>query len=61
MKVTVEIADYSKPAQVPIRVHNDYWDGNKVEIEIDGEKRYTVDGNELISAIKRCMLDVFGR
>ena len=55
MKVTVEINDYSKPAQPCIRIHNAWADGEKVELEVKGE-RYTVDGNELISAIKRAML-----
>lgn len=60
MQVTVEINDYSNPAKLPIRVHNAWNYGENVEIEIDGV-RYTVNGNELISAIKRCLLDVFGR
>lgn len=55
MKVTVEINDYSKPAQPCIRIHNAWADGEKVELEVKGE-RYTVDGNELLSAIKRAML-----
>lgn len=52
MKVTVEIDDYSKPSQPCIRVHNSWFDGSKVELEVKGE-RYTVSANELISAIKR--------
>lgn len=60
MKITVQIEDYSNPAQPQIRVHNSWSDGEKVEIEINGE-RYTVNGNELISAVKRCMLNAFGR
>lgn len=60
MKVTVEVVDYSNPAKLPIRVHNAWGDGDKVEVEVNGE-RYTVDGIELISAIKRCLLDEFGR
>ena len=57
MKVTVEINDYSKPAQPCIRVHNAWSDGSKVELEIKGE-RFTVSGEELISAVKRAMVGV---
>ena len=57
MKVTVEINDYSKPAQPCIRVHNAWGDGTKVELEVKGE-RYIVSGEELISAIKRAMVGV---
>ena len=57
MKVTVEIDDYSKPAQPCIRVHNAWGDGTKVELEIKGE-RYIVSGEELISAVKRAMVGV---
>ena len=60
MKVTVEIQDYSNPAKLPIRVHNAWGDGDKVEVEVGGE-RHVVDGAELISAVQRCLLDVFGR
>lgn len=59
MKVTCEINDYSNPAKPRIKVHNAWADGRKVELEVNGE-RYTVIGEELISAVKRCMLDVFG-
>ena len=55
MKVTVEIKDYSKPAQPCIRVHNAWHDGAKVELEVKGE-RYTVSGEELTAAIKRAMV-----
>ena len=55
MKVTVEIKDYSQPTQPCIRVHNAWHDGAKVELEVKGE-RYTVSGEELISAIKRAMV-----
>ena len=61
MKITAEINDYSEPAKTPIRVHN-HWNigmGKFVELEVNGE-RYTVKGNELISAINRCMLNTFG-
>ena len=60
MKVTCEIEDYSKPAKPSIRVHNAWRDGKKVELEIDGV-RYTVSGDELISAVRRAMLDCFGK
>lgn len=56
MKITAEITDYSKPAKPSIRIHNDYFDGNKIELEVKGE-RYTVLGSELIYAVKRCMLE----
>ena len=59
MKVTCEIKDYSNPAKTSIRVHNSWADGNKVEIEVDGI-RYTVSGEELISAVRRCLLDALG-
>lgn len=60
MKVTAQINDYSNPAMTTIRVHNAYGNGKRVELEVDS-KRYTVDGDELISAVKRCMLDCFGK
>ena len=58
MKVTCEINDYSKPAKPKIKVHNAWADGRAVELEVNGE-RYKVNGEELISAVKKCMLDVF--
>ena len=57
MKVTVEIKDYSKPAQPCIRVHNAWSDGSKVELEIKGE-RFIVSAEELISAIQRAKVGV---
>ena len=60
MKVTCEINDYSNPAKPNILIHNSWSQGEKVDLEVGGE-RYTVDGEELISAIKRCMLNVFGK
>ncbi len=60
MKVTCEIQDYSQPAKPSIRVHSDWYGGDHVELEVDGN-RYTVDGEELISAIKRCMLNALGK
>lgn len=56
MKVTCEIKDYSKPAKSNIRIHNAWGDGEKVELEINGE-RYTVLAKELISAVKRASFD----
>lgn len=57
MKVTVEINDYSNPAQPCIKVHNAWSDGSKVELEIKGE-RFTVSAEELISAIQRAKVGV---
>lgn len=59
MKVTIEIRDYSNPAQPCIRVHSAWYDGEKVELEIDG-KRYIVIADELISAINKAKLNIFG-
>lgn len=59
MKITTEITDYSEPAKPPIRVHNHWNIGSFVELEVNGE-RYAVKGSELISAINRCMTDIFG-
>lgn len=44
---------------LPIRVHNHWNKGDMVELEVNGE-RHTVKGSELISAINRCMLNIFG-
>ena len=60
MKVTRELNDYSKPAMPCIRIHNAWGDGSKVESEVDG-KIYTVDAEELISAVKKVELDAFGK
>lgn len=59
MKVTIELTDYSNPAKPSIRVHNAWMDSNKVELEVKGE-RYTLSADELISAVKRAKLNVFG-
>lgn len=59
MRVACEINDYSNPAMPCIRVHNAWNDSNKVELEVDG-KRYTVVAEELISAINRVKLGIFG-
>lgn len=54
VKVSCQIHDYSEPAKESIKVHS-HWNINRfVELEIDG-KRYTVNGNELITAIQNCM------
>ncbi len=60
MKVTCEITDRSKPAKENIRIHNTFFGGDDVEVEINGE-RYTVNGLDLISAVNKCMLNNFGR
>lgn len=59
MKVTIELTDYSTPAKPSIRVHNALFDGSKVELEVKGE-RYTLSADELISAVNRAKLNVFG-
>lgn len=59
MEVTVQIDDYSKPAQPRMKIHNAWHDGDKVEIEID-DKRYTVCADELISAVNKCKLNFRG-
>ena len=60
MKVTCEINDYSNPRKPQIRVHNSWREGGMVDLEVDGV-RYTVDAEELISAIERAKLNVFGK
>ena len=55
MNVTCEINDYSNPSQPSIKIHNDWCDGDKVELEVEG-KRYTVKGTELIGAVNKCLL-----
>ena len=59
MTVTIELTDYSQPIKPPIRIHSTWKDGNKIELEVKGE-RYTLSADELISAIKRAKLNVFG-
>lgn len=60
MKVTAEIKDYSEQAQPSIRIHSNWNRGEFVELEIEG-KRYRLLGEELISAVKKCMLNGLGR
>lgn len=60
MTVTCELKDYSNPSMPSIRVHNAWNDSNCVELEVD-EKRYKVNAEELISAVKRAKLDYFGK
>lgn len=60
MKITIQITDYTTPAKPSIRIHNGFADGEKVELEINDE-RFVVDGKELISAVRKAMLDQFGR
>ena len=57
MRVTCEIDDYSRPTMPCIRIHNSWCDESKVELEVKGE-RYTVDAEELISAVKRAKIGV---
>ena len=59
MKVTIEIHDYSDPAQPCIRVHSLWHDGSKAILEVDG-KNYTVLIDELISALQKVKLNIFG-
>lgn len=59
MQVTVDITDYSNPAQPGIRIHNAWCDGSKAELEIDG-KRYRVSIDEMISALQKVRLNSFG-
>ena len=54
VKVTCEIEDYSNPSMPCIKIHNCWITKHNVEIEVDG-KRYTVNGEELIIAVKNCM------
>lgn len=56
MKVTCEINDYSNPAMPPIRIHNAWADSKCVELEVKGE-RYKVNAEELISAVKRTVVN----
>lgn len=59
MTVTIELTDYSQPIKPPIRIHSAWKDSNMIELEVKGE-RYTLSADELISAIKRAKLNVFG-
>ena len=58
MKVTVEIRDYSQPKKTPIRVYNSWCNGDKVELQI-GSEYYTVNADELISAVQRARVGDF--
>jgi len=60
MKVTCQINDYSNPAMAEVKIHNAWSDENCVEIEADG-KRYTVNADELISAVQKCKLKYLER
>lgn len=55
MKITCRIEDRSNPIQPSIKVHNSWCNGNWVVLEI-GDKRHTVSGEELISAVQRCII-----
>ena len=59
MRVTIIIRDFSNPAQPSICVHDSWPTGDRAELEIDG-KRYTVNVDELISALQKVKLNVFG-
>lgn len=54
MQVTCRLTDYSKPAKPSILINNAWNDKTRVEIQI-GDERYTVDGRELIEAVKNAM------
>lgn len=54
VKVTCQIEDYSEPRKESLKVHSHRNISRLVELEIDG-KRYTVNGNELKTAIDSCM------
>ena len=57
MKVTCILNDCSKSPE-EIKIHSALIHGEHVELEVNGE-RYEVNGNELISAIQKCMLGFF--
>ena len=59
MRVTIIIRDFSNPAQPSICVHDAWPNGDRAELEIEG-KRYTVNADELISALQKVKLNVFG-
>ena len=54
IKVTCHIEDYSDPKMPSIKVHNHWNTKRMVELEVDG-KRYTVVGEDLITAIENAM------
>ena len=56
MKVACEINDYSDPQKPNIRIHNAWANHDCVELEVNGE-RYTVNAQELISAINKAQLN----
>ena len=58
MQVICELHEYSIPKKNPIKVMNTD-SGSMVKLEINGEY-YVVDPEELISAINRAKLNVFG-
>lgn len=54
VKVTCQIEDYSESRKESLKIHS-HWNIKRfVELEIDG-KRYTVNGNDLKTAIDNCM------
>ncbi len=54
IKVTCQLEDYSNPAMPVIKIHNNWCTKRNVDLEIDG-KRYTVNGEDLIQAVRNCM------
>ncbi len=54
IKVTCQLQDYSSPAMPQIKVHSHWNTKRNVELEVDG-KRYTVNGEDLITAVQNCM------
>ncbi len=54
IKVTCQLEDYSSPSMPSIKVHNHWNTRRQVELEVDG-KRYTVNGEDLITAVQNAM------
>ncbi len=52
--VTCQLEDYSTPAMPRIKVHSHWNTKRHVELEVDG-KRYTVVGQDLITAVENAM------
>ena len=52
--VTCQLEDYSTPAMPQIKVHSHWNTKRYVELEVDG-KRYTVVGQDLITAVENAM------
>lgn len=54
VKVNCEIREYSGETKLDLKIHNHFPTKNLVTLEIDG-KFYTVDGNDLKTAVDNCM------